>query len=89
MGKIWCGLAFAVIIAGPAPAQDHHKNFVECTRELGLQADAGNPQKLSTGGALQKWYFHNETQQAAFSDCVARKASSGSPAPTRPRRTKL
>jgi hypothetical protein len=89
MRKKWFGLAIAVIIAEPAPAQDNQKNFVECTRELGLQADAGNPQELSTGGALQKWYFHNETQQAAFSDCVARKASSGSPAPTRPRRTKL
>ena len=86
MRKIWFGLAFAVIIAGPAPAQDHHRNFVECTQELGLQADAGNPQKLSTGGTLQKWYFHSEAQQAAFSDCVARKATFGSSAAPRLRR---
>jgi hypothetical protein len=89
MREIWCGLAFAVIMTGPAPAQDHHKGFVECTRELGLQADANNPQKLSTGGQLRRWYFHNEAQQAAFSDCVARKASSGSPPVARSRRTRL
>jgi hypothetical protein len=42
MRKIWFRLAFAAfaaIIAEPAPAQDHHKNFVECTKELGLQPD--------------------------------------------------
>jgi hypothetical protein len=42
MRKISFGLAFAAfgaIIAEPAPAQDHHKNFVECTKELGLQRD--------------------------------------------------
>ena len=42
MRKIWFGLAyaaFAAVIAEPAPAQDHQKNFVECTKELGLQID--------------------------------------------------
>jgi hypothetical protein len=42
MRKIWFGLAyaaFAAVIAEPAPAQDHHKNFVEYTKELGLQID--------------------------------------------------
>jgi hypothetical protein len=78
MDRIWCGLAFAVIIAGPALAQSYHKNFLDCTRELGLQEDAGNPQRLSNGGTLHKWYFHNEAQQATFNDCLARKASSSS-----------
>ena len=41
MNKIWFGLAFSVMVAGPAPAQNYDKNFVECTKELGLQADAG------------------------------------------------
>ena len=70
MNKIWFGLAFSVIIAGPAPAQNYDKNFVECTKELGLQADAGNPYKLSL-----RWQFRTEAQEAAFSDCITRKAS--------------
>jgi hypothetical protein len=86
MRKIWFGLAFAVIVAKPASAQDYHKNFVECTNQLGLQADAGNPQRLSDGRVSRRWYFHSEAQQAAFGDCVARKASSGSSASPRPRR---
>lgn len=76
MNQIWFGLALAVIIAAPAPAQDYHKNFVECTKELALQPDANYAHKLqSDGRVLRRWYFHNEAQQAAFSDCVARKAS--------------
>jgi hypothetical protein len=78
MNRIWFGLAFAVIVAGPAPAQDYRKNFVECTKELRLQADPGNPYKLSDGRMSRRWYFRSEAQEAAFSDCVARKASSGS-----------
>ena len=77
MHKIWFGLAFAALIAEPAPAQDYQKNFVECTKELGLQPDTGYAQKLQSepGRVLHRWYFHNETQQMTFSDCVARKAS--------------
>jgi hypothetical protein len=86
MNKIWFGLAFAVVVAGPATAQDHHRNFVECTKQLGLQADPGNPQKLSDGRLSRRWYFHSEAQEAAFSDCVARKAGPGSSAAPRPRR---
>ena len=86
MRKIWSGLAFAVIIAEPAPAQDHPRNFVECTQELGLQADAGNPQRLSDGRVSSRWYFHSEAQQATFNDCVARKATIGSSAAPRLRR---
>ena len=72
MNKTWFGLAFSfglaflVIVAGPALAQNYNKNFVECMKELGLPADARNPYKLSV--------FHSEAQEAAFSDCVARKA---------------
>ena len=68
MNKIWFGLAFSVMVAvaGPASAQNYNKNFVECMKELGLPADAGNPYKLSV--------FHSEAQEAAFSDCVTRKA---------------
>jgi hypothetical protein len=73
MYKIWFGLAFAVLIANPAPAQDYSKNFVECTKELGMQPDIVT-QKLSDGRVLRRWPIYNEHQQAAFSDCVARKA---------------
>ena len=66
MNKIWFGLAFSVMVAGPAPAQNYNKNSVECMKELGLPADAGNPYKLSA--------FHTEAHEAAFSDCVTRKA---------------
>jgi hypothetical protein len=66
MNKIWFVLAFSVMVAGPASAQNYNKNFVECMKELGLPADAGNPYKLSV--------FHTEAQEAAFSDCVTRKA---------------
>jgi hypothetical protein len=68
MNKIWFGLAFSVMVAvaGPASAQNYNKNFVECMKELGLPADAGNPYKLSV--------FHTEAHEAAFSDCVTRKA---------------
>jgi hypothetical protein len=72
MNKVWFGLAFSfelafsVIVDGPASAQNYNKNFVERMKELGLPANAGNPYKLSV--------FHSEAQEAAFSDCVTRKA---------------
>jgi hypothetical protein len=78
MHKIWFGLAFAALIARPAPAQDYQKNFVECTKELGLQPDAGYAQRVQSdagGRVLRRWYFRSEAQQAVFNDCVARKAS--------------
>jgi hypothetical protein len=77
MRNIWRRLAFAAfaaIIAEPAPAQDHQKNFVECTKELGLQLDP-NAQRLQDGRTLRTWYAHSEAQEAAFSDCVAGKAN--------------
>jgi hypothetical protein len=83
MNKIWFGLAFAAVMAGPAPAQDYH---VACTKEFALQADPGNPQKLSDGRMSRRYYFHSETQQAAFNDCLARKAAPGSSVAPRPRR---
>jgi hypothetical protein len=86
MNKIWFGLAIAVVVAGPAPAQDYRRNFVECTKELGLPADPSNPQKLSDGRTLRRWNLHSEAQEATFNDCIARKASSGSSAAPRPRR---
>ena len=61
-------------VAGPATAQDYNKNFVECATGLGMYPDAGT-WKLSDGRVLRKWYIYDEHQQAAFSDCVARKAS--------------
>jgi hypothetical protein len=77
MRKIWFGLAFAAFaatIAQPAPAQDRQKNFVECMKELGLQLDP-NAHRLQDGRTLRTWYAHTEAQEAAFSDCVARKAN--------------
>ena len=74
MPKIWLGLAFAALIANPAPAQNYSKNFVDCAKELGLQPDIGT-QKLSDGRVLRSWYFNSEAQEATFNDCVARKAS--------------
>jgi hypothetical protein len=78
MHRIWFGLAFAAIIAAPAPAQDYQKNFVECARELGLDPDVSYTHRLQSdagGKVLRRWYFRSEAQQAAFNDCVARKAS--------------
>jgi hypothetical protein len=46
----WLGLAFAALIAQPTAAQDYRKNFVECTKELGLQADPSYLQKLQSEG---------------------------------------
>ena len=86
MNKIWFGLAFAVMIAGPAPAQDYRKNFAECTKELGLPTEPGSPQKLSDGHRLHRWTLHSEAQEAAFTDCLTRKASRGSSPAPRPRR---
>jgi hypothetical protein len=77
MRKIWFELAFAAlaaIIAGPAPAQDNHKSVAECAKELGLQLDP-NTQRLQDGRGVRRWYFHSEAQEAAFSDCVTRKAN--------------
>jgi hypothetical protein len=88
MNKLWVGLAFAALFAMPALAQDYHKNFVDCAKELGMSPDAGFAQKIeSTGRVLHRWYIYNEHQQAAFSDCVARKASvAGKPSANGPRR---
>ena len=74
MYKIWFGLAFAAIVVNPASAQDYHKNWIECAKELGWQPDM-QIQKLSDGRSLQMWTWHNEAQTATFNDCVARKAS--------------
>lgn len=77
MHKIWIGLAFAVLVAAPAPAQDYQKNFIECVKELGLEYDTSYAQKIQSAGGrvLHRWYFRSEAQQAVFNDCVARKAS--------------
>jgi hypothetical protein len=77
MRKIWFGLAyaaFAAVIAEPAPAQDHHKNFVEYTKELGLQIDP-NALRLQDGRVSRRWYLQSEAQEMVFQDCVARKAN--------------
>jgi hypothetical protein len=73
MYKIWFGLVFAAIVVNPALAQDYHRNWIECAKELGWQID--HTQKLSDGRSLQMWMWHNEAQQATFNDCVARKAT--------------
>jgi hypothetical protein len=77
MYKVWFGLTFAVILVTPAPAQDYRKNFNECAKELGLFLDPSYTHKLQPeagGQVLRRWYLHSEAQQAAFNDCVARKA---------------
>jgi hypothetical protein len=81
MHKIWFGVALAALIVGPALAQDYHKNFNECAKELGLFFDPSYTHKLQSGAVLRRWYFLNEHQQAAFNDCVARKASLASKPP--------
>jgi hypothetical protein len=75
MRRVWFGLAFAAVIANPAPAQDYRRNFVECAKELGLYPDTGYTHKLQDGKTLRRWYFRSEAQSAVFNDCVARKAS--------------
>jgi hypothetical protein len=78
MYKIWFGLAFAAVVVNPASAQDYHKNFAECVKELGLEPDVGYTHKLQRdagGRELRKWYFRSEAQAAVFNDCLARKAS--------------
>jgi hypothetical protein len=78
MHKIWFGLAFAAIVAFPAAAQDYHRNFAECAKEVGLFFDPSYTHKLqgdAGGRVLRRWYFHSEAQQAVFNDCLARKAS--------------
>jgi hypothetical protein len=73
MQKVLVGLALAATIATPAPAQNYNKNFAECAKEVGFNP-ANDTQKLSDGRTVRRWYFHSEVQQAAFNDCVARKA---------------
>ena len=78
MYRILFAPAFAAIVVNAAPAQDYHKNFAECARELGLQTDASYTHKLrpeAGGQTLRRWYFRSEAQSAVFNDCVARKAS--------------
>jgi hypothetical protein len=78
MYKICFALAFATILVSPASAQNYHKNFNECAKELGLQFDPSYTHKLQAdagGRVLRRWYFHSEAQAAMFNDCVARKAS--------------
>jgi hypothetical protein len=68
MRKIWFGpafVAFAAIIAEPAPAQDNHRSVVECAKELGLQLDP-NAQRLQDGRGLRRWYFHSEAQEGGI-----------------------
>ena len=74
MYKIWFGLVFAAIVVNSASAQDYHKNWVECAKELGWQPDM-LVRKLSDERMLQMWTWQNEAQQATFNDCVTRKAS--------------
>jgi hypothetical protein len=85
MCKIWLGLAFAAIVVNPASAQDYHRNFAECVKELGLQPDPSYGHKIQSEGGrvLRRWYFHSEAQAAVFNDCVARKASLAAKAGTK------
>ena len=77
MHKVWLGLAFAILIAKPAPAQDYSRNFVECARKLGMQPNVSYTQRLQSepNRILRGWNFTSEHQQITFSDCVARKAA--------------
>jgi len=78
MHKIWFGLAFAAIMANPAPAQDYNKNFAECVKELGLNPDVGYTHRLQSdagGRVIRRYYANGQAQQMAFNDCLARKAS--------------
>ncbi|HLK81909.1 MAG TPA: hypothetical protein VKT99_10490 [Xanthobacteraceae bacterium] len=78
MRKIWFGAASVALMVSAASAQDYHKNFAECAKEVGLFFDPSYTHKLQgeTGGrVLQRWYFHSEAQAAVFNDCLARKAS--------------
>jgi hypothetical protein len=72
MQKVLIGLALATIIGTPAAAQNYHKNFAECAKEVGFIP--ANDQKLSDGRTLHHWHFQSQAQQAVFNDCVARKA---------------
>ncbi len=55
MHKIWFGVAFAALIAHPAAAQNDHKNFAECAKEVGLYLDTSYTHKLQAdaGGRTQ------------------------------------
>jgi hypothetical protein len=75
MYKILFGLAFTAIVVNSASAQDYRRNWVECARELGWQPE--RIQNLSDGRKLSMWRWHNEAQQAAHNDCIARKARQG------------
>jgi len=78
MHKTWFALAFVAVVVNPASAQDYHKNFAECVKELGLEPDVGYTHKLGPEAGnrtLRRWYFRSEAQAAVFNDCVARKAS--------------
>jgi len=77
MYKIWFGMAFAAIVANPAPAQDYNRNLNECLKEAGLQPDPSYAVKLQSDPGhrtLHMWYPHSEAQFALINDCVARKA---------------
>jgi hypothetical protein len=81
MYKIWFGVAFAALIAHPAAAQNYHKNFTECAKELGLYPDTSYTHKLQAdagGRTLRRWYFRGEPQRMAFENCLVRKASNPS-----------
>lgn len=80
MQTVLVGLALAVLISTPAPAQNYNKNFAECAKEVGFNP-ASYTQKLSDGRTLRRWYFHSESQQAVFNDCVARKAGLAAKSP--------
>jgi hypothetical protein len=75
MHKIWFAIAFAAVVGSPASAQNYSKNWIECAKELGWQPVPSGTRKLSDGHTLTLWMPHSEAQQAAFNDCVARKAS--------------
>jgi len=77
MHKIWFGVAFAALIAHPATAQNDHKNFAECAKEVGLYLDTSYTHKLQAdagGRTLRRWYFRGEPQRMAFENCLLRKA---------------
>jgi hypothetical protein len=75
MYRIWFALASAAVVVNPASAQNYNKNWVECAKELGWQPVPSATRKLSDGRTLTLSSPHSEAQQAAFNDCVARKAS--------------
>jgi hypothetical protein len=86
MNKALIVVVFVASITTQALAQAARtNNFAACAQETGLTPDPSYTHRLISepNRVAAKWYFHTESQQMVFNNCLARKMGQAPTLPTK------